>query len=183
MTTIKKAIEELKSGKISGYNYIYRNFKNLLFKLGVDCDLPYDEAEDLMNETFYKLPKDILNFEYQNDNAFRGWLVTIHMNRIRYYFRIKKLNYSNLADYEWESLELDDDESREDRRLQIIKEEIESLPEKERILLTMRAKEIPYKIISEILKIQPNTLKVQYLRISRKLECELKEKFMKFGLL
>ena len=183
MTTIQQAIEEIQSGNISGYNFIYQKFKNFLFKLGVDSNLPYGDAEDLMNATFYKLPKDILKFEYQNDNAFRSWLVTIHLNRIRSYFRNKKLDYTNLADYEWEQLEVENDESGEDRRLHIIKEEIESLPEKDRILLTMRAKEIPYKTISDILKIQPNTLKVQYLRISKKLEFELKDKFKKLGLL
>ncbi len=183
MTAIQQAINELKYGNRTGIEYIYQHFKNLLFKLGVETNLSFEDAEDLMSETFSRLPKIMAKFEYKNDGAFIHWLITVHNNAIKGYFRDNRLEFSHLDDYEWGQIEVVNDRQNEDKRLGIIREELEKLPENDRILINMRAKNIPYKTISEILGIHHNTLKVRYLRESQKLDNKLKNKFNELKLL
>lgn len=55
----------------------------LIYAWGRRCGLSADDAADVMQETFAAVARNITGFSASGDGAFRGWLWTVTMNKIR----------------------------------------------------------------------------------------------------
>ena len=190
MSMIEQAIHQMRCGNVSGVNYIYKQFNEFLFKIARSEGLSIEDSEEITHNTFLKMIKAIHKFEYRNDNSFKAWLVKIHKNHIKEFKRKNRIQVKYLDDEEEsvivhhiDFLQDSTDPISNDPRLEAIRDEINKLSEDDRILLTMRAKEIPYELISEIIGVNPKTLKVRHHRLNQKLQKLLTIKFKNMNLL
>lgn len=184
MTEIERSIGDLKNGKDSALHFLYNQFKRLLFKNARNCGLTIEDSEERVQDTFIKLIDEIDKFTYKDDASFVRWLTTVHKNGILQFLRDRKKNQTSPLEewHEYQENELLGDESQKDPRMKIISDEFQQLDEIDRVLLTMRAKGISYRKISECLDGKnPNSLKVRRKRVYDRLIGNLTVKFKEMG--
>jgi RNA polymerase sigma-70 factor, ECF subfamily len=179
LTDIEKAICELKNENFAALTFIKKKFEKLLFKISLEKGMTFQKAEETVQDTLIKIYRNILKFEYKSDGSFLAWLLKIHINNINEFYRKNKSRILtiNLDNDEWGTFVYNEEKEVESDQIKKIKDEINKLPEKDRILITQRLMEIPYNIISEMLGENPNKLKVRYHRLIKKVKNEWKQKF------
>ena len=183
MSDDKKLIEEFLEGNEQAFNILVkRHIKpvyNFLFQLSHDRSI----IDDLAQETFVKAWKNIKKFD--TERSFKAWIFTIAKNTAYDYFKKKKtIPFSNFVDDEGnnklenlsdDSILLDEILDRKEVAKEI-EEKLKEIPEKYRIILTLRYKEdFSLQEIAEILKVPYNTVKSGHNRALGKLK-EVMEK-------
>ena len=145
MSRIEQAIKQISAGNNSGITYIYEQFRDFLFKIARTYGLSIEDSEEITNDTFMKLLKEIngQKFEYKNDSSFISWLIKIQKNNIRMFFRKKRIEFEYMDNEENLTLKSSkiqknsvEDPAPSDPKLSIIRNEIANLPEDDQILLT-----------------------------------------------
>ena len=127
-----------------------------------------------MQESFIKAYQKIELFEGRS--TFKSWLYQIAMNTAKNRFRERGLDLINIED-----TQLGVDPGAEQGLLKVdiqktIREEIEKLPEKQRIALTLRVfEDLSFKEIAEIMKCPYDTAKANYRHALLKLRERLEE--------
>ncbi|RMF59884.1 MAG: sigma-70 family RNA polymerase sigma factor [Calditrichaeota bacterium] len=189
MSRIEQSINQIRRGDFSGVRYLYDNYSNFLLKMAMSSGLRKEDAEEITQNTFLKIIKAIHRFEYRNDNSFLSWMIKIQQNHIREFFRKNKIKIEYIEDEETliaehsDFLQDPEDPIPSDPRLEIIKNEINQLSKVDQILLTLRAQEIPYEMIADIIGSNPNALKTRYSRLQKRLIKKLKNIFEQMNLL
>lgn len=81
MDKIKQAIIKIKVGDDEGFEYIYNEYHNILYSIIKSSIKNQDDAEDCLQEVFYKIFISINKF---NDklSSFKTWIITITNNCI-----------------------------------------------------------------------------------------------------
>jgi RNA polymerase sigma-70 factor (ECF subfamily) len=127
--------------------------------------LDREVANDIFQETFYRVIKTIKGENYREDGKFISWVMRISHNLIIDYFRECKKIPRNSGNEEWnifDSLNLCD-ENVQDR---IVKSQIENdlrkmielLPEDQKEIVRMRLyEELSFKEIADLTKVSINT--------------------------
>jgi len=125
---IKDIVEGLKAKDRATYNYLYDNYSDKLFGIALNITQKKDIAEDVLQESFVKVYKNIGRFNPDRGSLFT-WMLNITRNgaidKIRYGQESRKIQFDTLnvnmdtetnpeikrANQElWETLnELDDD--------------------------------------------------------------------------
>lgn len=149
------------------YTTYYKKLYNSCFRILRNS---YD-AEDAMQESFMKIFAHLE--KYKKEIPFEAWIIRITINTAIDKLRKKELeivdlneNYHTLdedpeEEYGWEDM---------DEKIELIKKSIELLPENCRLILTLYLFEgYDHEEIAEILKIQPGTCRIQYMRAKKKL--------------
>jgi RNA polymerase sigma-70 factor (ECF subfamily) len=175
MFNLEKVIEGCKKEKRKAQLELYENYAPLLLSVCMRYVADKSEAEDILQESFLKILKNIR--EYTGKGHFENWMKKIVVNTaITHFHREKKhyyhdeieevsdvvLKYSLTPDKEFDAKEL--------------QELISKMPEGYRIIFSMYAIEgFKHREIAEKLKIEESTSKTQYLRAKNWIIREMKK--------
>lgn len=177
MSEDKRIIEEFLKGNEDAFNILVNRYLksvyNFLFQLVRDIPV----CEDLTQETFVKAWKNIKKFD--TEKSFKTWIFTIAKNTAYDYFKKKKtIPFSNFINEDGnnrldnvaENNILPDEILARKDIAKEMEEKLKEIPEKYRIILTLRYKEdFSLLEISEILKVPYNTVKSGHSRALGKL--------------
>lgn len=172
-------IKKIKQGNQESFNILVKQnltmILNFVYRFVYDTDL----AEDIAQETFIKIWKNIKKFD--ENKKFKTWMFTIAKNTAIDFIRKKRI-------IPFSSFEQDDEtnnfvENIQDEKLSLLNEMIKkdnktklskvlkNLNTKQQLVLYLYYyEEMNFREISEILNISTNTIKSQHLRGIKKLK-------------
>ncbi len=181
-----KLVERAVAGDQSAYRSLMQKYETPLFYHLTKMVKDKEQVRDLVQEAFMKA---FDNLESYNTNyAFSTWLYRITTNHTIDYLRKKKLQTTSIDEpvktKEGEmNIQLEDDTFGTDRKIirkqrsDIIREAIEDLPEKYRVVIKLRHfEELSYDEISEQLDLPLGTVKAHIFRAREMLYKELKDR-------
>ncbi len=140
-------------------------------RLIVDHDL----AQDVLQETFIKTYQNF--HQFKQDSQLYTWLYRIATNEaLQQLNKMKKMQKTDEdADYYMQNLVADNASTDADEIQLLLQQAIQSLPEKQRLVFTMRYyDDLPYEEMSKILDMSVGTLKTNYHYAKQKIEDYIK---------
>lgn len=175
MFNLEKVIEGCKKEKRKAQIELYRNYAPLLLSVCMRYVADKSEAEDILQESFFKILKNIS--EYTGKGHFENWMKKIVMNTAITHFHREKKHYYHDEIEEVSDVELQysltPDKEFDAKELQ---ELISRMPEGYRIIFSLYAIEgFKHREIAEKLKIEESTSKTQYLRAKNWIIREMKK--------
>lgn len=153
------------------FNLIVRKYQQKLYYVIRRLVIDHDHTHDVLQNTFIKAWKGLSNF--REASGLYTWLYRIACNEsLSFITKNKKHLHQKLEDHyqnpELSSSGSDLDETTIQKKLQ---EAILSLPEKQRLVFTLRYyDEMPYEEMSKILDTSVGALKASYFHASTKIE-------------
>ena len=163
-------VAECKQGSKKACYELYRLYSKAMLNVAYRIVGNVEEAEDVLQESFVDAFSKLKDF--RQETTFGLWLKQIVVNRSINLLRKRKLD---LVTMDGEQLEnIADEESYDDSDMQyqveVVKKAIMQLPEGYRLVLTLYLLEgYDHEEIGQILKINENTSRTQFLRAKRKL--------------
>lgn len=133
---------------------------NLAYSLTRDRDVADDLAQEAFIKAYYALPR------FQSRSGFGTWLYRIAINHVRDYLRKKsRMIQISIENIKESSILQEDKTMKEEKepieaqRRQLVRQSIRSLPEKHKVILSLRdIQGFSYEEISKILKISAGTV-------------------------
>lgn len=168
---------ECKQGSKKACYELYRLYSKAMLNVAFRIVGNVEEAEDVLQESFVDAFSKLKDF--RQETTFGLWLKQIVVNRSINLLRKRRLE---LVDMESEQLEnIADEEGFDDEEMQYqvaqVKQAIQQLPEGYRVVLSLYLLEgYDHEEIGQILGINENTSRTQFLRAKRKLGEILKQK-------
>jgi len=180
MQDLEKIIKGCQKGQRSFQKLLYDKYSPILMGICMRYAHTTDEAEDILQEGFVKILKQINKFEQKG--SFEGWMKRIVINTAitNYRKNLKRYNHSELDDYnsQFHSTSMYDADFTHEELLNIIKK----LPEGYRVIFNLYAIEgYKHKEIAELLNIDVATSKSQYSRAKRSIRQKM-EKISKINI-
>lgn len=135
-------------------------------------------AQDVLQDTFIKAYQNF--HQFKQDSKLYTWLYRIATNEALQ--QLNKLNKMKKADenveYYMQNLVADNAEKDADEIQLLLQKAIQSLPEKQKLVFTMRYyDDLPYEEISKIVDMSVGTLKTNYHYAKEKIETFIKENY------
>ena len=138
----------------------------------------HDLAQDVLQETFIKAYQ---NFDkFKEDSLLYTWLYRIATNEsLQQLNKLKKMQKTDEeAEYYLQNLVADNAEKDSDEIQILLQKAIQSLPEKQKLVFTMRYyDDLPYEELSKILDMSVGTLKTNYHYAKQKIEEYIKDNY------
>lgn len=182
----EKIIKQLKNGDFSNYDKIVDSYKNRVFAMAYKFTNDYDEAQDLAQEVFLKIYRQIKNF--REESKLSTWIYRISVNTCldwkKKKERIKSINFSSMVNEENKDQNIDiRDESMlpdeiilNDENQKQVHDFIYELSDKYKSVLIMyHFNEMSYKDISIALNIPERTVETRLYRARRMLKDKINE--------
>ena len=179
-------INQAKAGDDQAYDKLLNKYRNSVYNLVYRMVRDIEEAEDLTQEAFIKAFNSLAQFN--EEYAFSTWLYKIATNNCIDFFRKRKLQTLSLdkpIKYKDSEIhhEIPDPELNPEKnilaseRSSIIREAIETLPEKYYTAIVLRhTEEKSYEEIAEILHLPIGTVKARIFRAREMLNKALKDR-------
>ena len=170
----KELISDLKSGnkRDSAFQLLVTTYQERLYWHIRKIVVCHDDADDLMQNVFIKVWKNIDNF--REDSSLFTWLFRIATNESLSFLQQKKrrnlISIDGVSDYLVETFESDahfeGDELQKRLQMAVLK-----LPEKHRIVFNMKYyDEMKYEEMADILNTSVGALKASYHHAVKKIE-------------
>lgn len=160
-----------------GFNMLVRKYQKQVYWLVRRMVIDHDDADDLVQDTFIKVWKNLKNF--RNDSQLFTWIYRIATNEALSFLRTKKrMLFIPLMDYESKlASKLKDDNFFSGDEIQLkLQKAILKLPAKQRLVFNMKYyDELKYEEMSKILDTSVGALKASYHFAVKKIESFLKE--------
>ena len=174
MQDLDKIIEGCKKGQRSFQKLLYDKYAPVLMGICMRYAYSTDEAEDVLQDSFVKIFKEISKFEKKG--SFEGWLKRIVINTAitNYRKNQKRYNQQEIDSYnqQFHSTSMYETDYTHEELLKIIQE----LPDGYRIVFNLYAIEgYKHKEIAEILGIDVTTSKSQYSRAKKAIRKKMEE--------
>ena len=154
------------------FRLLVKNYQQRLYWHIRKIVVSHDDADDLMQNVFIKVWKNIDSF--REDSSLFTWLFRIATNESLSFLQQKKrrniFSFDGVSDYLVETYESDAHFEGEElqKRLQLA---VLKLPEKQRLVFNMKYyDEMKYEEIAEILKTSVGALKASYHHAVKKIE-------------
>jgi len=169
-------VSEVRSGNRKSFSELVQRHQRTLLRLSLRFTKEQSLAEDIVQESFIKAYQKIHLFEGRS--SFKSWLYQIALNTARNKYR------SRFGENAPETVNLDDvplgiDPGAETGMLKadmkkFIQAEVERLPERQRIALTLRIfEDLSFKEIAEIMQCPYDTAKANYRHALLKLKARI----------
>lgn len=160
----KDLVQLSQKGDDEAFGMLVSKYKTKVFNLAYSVTQNQEMADDLAQEIFIKTYIAIPKFKFKSQ--FGTWLYRISVNHTRDFLRKKgKMKEISLEDVSESRIPQDNEalkrekETENEQRKKLVFKVIETLPEKYRIILTLRdIQGIPYGEIASILKVSPGTV-------------------------
>lgn len=143
-------------------------------RLIVDHDL----AQDVLQDTFIKAYQNF--HQFKQDSQLYTWLYRIATNEsLQQLNKLKRMQKTDEdAEYHLQNMVAENVESDADKIQTLLQKAIHTLPEKQKLVFTMRYYEdLPYEEISKILDMSVGTLKTNYHYAKQKVEDYIKQNY------
>jgi RNA polymerase sigma-70 factor (ECF subfamily) len=158
---------------------LVERYKAKVFNLAYSWTQDRAAADDLAQEVFIKAYFSLPGFKSKSE--FGTWLYRIALNHIKDYFRKKKIRQKDISLEEAgenalsvENGRRGEEEQSRERRKALVQAALQRLPEKYRIILTLRDLQgLSYEEISRILRLSPGTVDSRLFRARKKLRDKL----------
>lgn len=174
-TSDLELVQAVKNGDRKAFSELVVRHQRSLLRLTLRFTREQALAEDIVQESFLKAYQKLDLFEARA--SFKSWLYQIAMNTAKNKFRERGLDLMNIED-----TQLGVDPGAEQGMVkadiqQALRNEIEKLPEKQRIALTLRIfEDMSFKEIAEIMACPYDTAKANYrhalLKLRERLESQ-----------
>ncbi len=175
MDELKEIIEGCKRESRKSQDQLYRKYSAMLYGITLRYTRNKQEAEDVMQEGFVKIYKNIAS--YSMERSFEGWIRRIMINTAitNYRKNLKHAYQADITDVAYSKYDVSyqgNADFTQKELLQVINE----LPNGYRMVFNMYVIEgYKHKEIAEMLSIDINTSKSQLSRAKKYLQRELKE--------
>lgn len=163
---INDLVTACKRGDRVAAGQLYKRYSKAMYNLCLRMLNNKQEAEDVLQDSFYQVFKNIGNF--RGEATVGAWIKRIVVNRCLNHIKKKKPLLVEIDHIEFEEEE-PVDERKYGYTVEKVKEAIESLPDGYRIVLTLYLFEgYSHKEIAKELNISLSTAKTQYMRAKRR---------------
>ena len=179
--TEQQLIRKCIKGDRSAQYTLYQQYKVYLFSVTQRYGKTREEAEDILQEGFYRIFKDL--HQYQGNGPFRAWMRKVMVNTALMHIRKHhKVIYTELnAEVNDHQNNADTSLLNSDRSKAIIKL-IQKLPVTQQLVFNMKAIDgYSFNEISSKIGTNEATLRSHYLRARTKLQTLLKQEIEKNG--
>lgn len=180
-------IEELQRGVQVERNSqrLFETYYGWVRSFFVRRKLPLDRAEDLSQETFFRVFQNIGSFRF--DGTFESWLFAIAANLLRHEKRYRAQLKRSATEVSIEDSEetpspelvdreiLPEERALRRERMEALERAIEKLPEKPRDCVRLRLAGRDYAAIAEILRLSTSTARVHIYTARQRLQQEFGE--------
>lgn len=180
MTEENILIEKLKNNntKNDAFRILISEYKERLYWHIRKIVISHDDADDVLQNTFIKVFKNIENF--QEKSKLYSWLYRIATNEsITFIHKRAKENHIDISEMQHQLIStLDQDQWFSGDEIQIILQKaIATLPQKQQLVFNMKYfDELTYNEISTILETSIGALKASYFHAVKKIEHYIKSK-------
>lgn len=148
----------------------YVNYGKYLLNHAVkNWKIDQDEAWEIIYETFYTITDKINNLDFASEEKFKSFVTVVFLNKIRNHLRKHKIQTETFDNENIAGYQGDENEELKSLDLEILKSELENLEDWERMLLLMRAQQMPYSEIAKFVNKPEEQLKVYFQRLKKKL--------------
>ena len=167
-------VEEVIQGDRAAFSELVRRHQRDLLRLALRMTRDLEAAEDIVQDAFIKAYQKLDTFEGRS--SFKSWLFQIAVNNAKN--RLRRMRPDTL---ELESLNLSvgpiAHDTLEDRGLhEMLREEVERLPERQRMALSLRVfEDLSFKEIAEVMGCPYDTAKANYRHALLKLRHRFQE--------
>lgn len=156
-------VNQVKLGNKTAFNMLVKMHQKGVYSIVYRMVKDHDATDDVVQDTFVKAYKNILSF--QGRSSFKSWLYRIAINTGKNALRTNTL--SNTIDFEkvviYNVSQKMGSEIENTQVQAILCEEIEKLPSKQKMALTLRIfDELPFKEIAEIMECPYDTAKANF---------------------
>lgn len=175
MVDLKQIIEGCRRNKRQYQDMLYSKYSGMFYGLCLRYTKNQPEAEDVMQEAWVKIFKNISS--YKMENSFEGWMRRIMVNTAitNYRRNLKHAHQEDITDMAYSKYDASPWEDCEFTREELYKA-INSLPPGYKLVFNMYVIEgFKHKEIAEQLDIDINTSKSQLSRAKKYLQRELLE--------
>ncbi|MBI4646133.1 MAG: sigma-70 family RNA polymerase sigma factor [Bacteroidia bacterium] len=173
----KELIDKCRKGDYKAQFEIYKLYYKAMYNTSLRIVNDKLEAEDIMQESFLSAFEKLST--YRGDVSFGAWLKRIVINQSLDFFKKKKVVLNPIDGYDFIAEQDTDKEPEEIMQIKAeqIKQAINSLPERYKLILTLYLLEgYDHDEIAEILKITNSTSRAQLTRAKQKLVELIKNK-------
>lgn len=162
-------VVECKQGSKKAHYELYKLYSKAMLNTAFRIVDNLDEAQDVLQEAFLDAFARINDF--RQETTFGLWLKQIVVHRAINLLRKRKMDLVSIDDEQIEIADEDYDDGEETNyKVEQIKAAIKQLPEGYRVVLSLYLLEgYDHEEIGEILNINQNTSRTQFLRAKRKL--------------
>ena len=158
----RRLVELAREGREDAYAELVRAYQSRIFNMAYGFTGNRESADDLTQEIFLKAYLALPRFRF--GSTFGTWLYRIAVNHIRDFHRkgrkVKEVSLEAVGEpAAADASRALENERENERRRSLVRRELAKLPEKYRIVLTLRDVEgLPYEEIARILRLSPGTL-------------------------
>jgi len=175
----KQLVRLAQEGSPRAFEELVTKYQPKVFSMALSFTRNREAADDLAQEIFLKAYLALPRFHGRSE--FGTWLYRISMNHIKDYLRKKGRakevpldDVCELAFSDKEQAERAEQERETEARRLLVQRFVESLPEKYRVILTLRdIQGMAYEEIAQILKLSPGTVDSRLHRARRMLRLKL----------
>lgn len=177
----KEIIDSFIKGNKSAFNLIVLKYQKKIYWVIRKFVLDHDDADDITQEVFLKLYKVLGDF--RGESAFFTYLYKMAVNFSLNHIKKNKITTANTKDIDNEVFRLKsedknaDEEYDENIDANFIRRAIQTLPEQQRTVFTLRFyEELSYGEIAKITETSVGGLKANYFHAFKKIQTLIKEK-------
>jgi len=164
-------VEGCKKGKREAQMQLYQQYSKAMYNICMRLLNSREEAEDLLQDTFMDVFKNIKRFEY--NSTVGAWIKRITINNCINHLKKKRPDIASIEDYEFKDNEPSTVVNETEMRYNVeqVNKGISALPDGYRVVLSLYLLEgYDHSEISEILNISVGTSKSQFNRAKNKLK-------------
>ena len=175
----KETYKIIRNKKRKSVDVFYKRYgKKLLAYALSNWKTDEDTAWEMIYKTFDSIIDNIERYEFESEKKFSSFVQITFLNKLRNHYRDKKKSIQTISG---QNLEIHADESAEIKnedssQMKNLKEELAKLQDWERMLLLLRAQQMPYSEIAKYVNKPQDQLKVYYSRLKQKITKSLTQK-------
>jgi len=164
----------IKKNKNKGLESFYNRYGKKLFSYGVNnWQIDEDSIWDIIYSTYEKISNKIHTYSFENEEKFGSFVMVSFLNNIRNFYRDNKRQIEIVTE-DPQTIHMacenpEENENTESEQIIALKAELEKLEDWERILLLLKAQQMPYSEIAKYIDKPENQLKVYYARLKKKI--------------
>ncbi len=159
----KKLVELAREGRADAYAELVRAYQSKVFSMAYSFTGNRESADDLSQEIFLKAYLALPRFRF--GSTFGTWLYRVAANHIKDFLRkrskVREISLETVREpaAAGDAIAGLESEREDERRRTLVRRELATLPEKYRMVLTLRDVEgLPYDEIARVLGLSPGTL-------------------------
>ena len=174
---LQKAIQAAKKGEPTAQKYLYNHYKISLFSICLRYGRDRLESEDILQEGFINIFKDLHQFTEKGN--LEGWMKRVMVNTALRYIRKWKKDWNHLDSNDFESVFQAEADVFHKLGLEELTRMIQQLPKGYRIVFNLYVIEgYSHKEIAEILGVSTNTTKTQLFKAKAALRKQLEQQLL-----